>query len=245
MTTKVVPGLLIATPGAEEVAREAAARIAKALREAVRARGRATIALSGGETPRATYARLAAEPDVPWASIDVLWVDERAVPPGHERSNFRLAKETLLAALPEDQAHPMRGDAKDLDDAAREYEDVLRARALGQAAGVPVVDVVVLGVGDDGHTASLFPGEPEVDVTDRLVVAVAAKGAREARLSMTAPVIAAARAVFVLAVGAKKTPALERVWAVQGSRSETPARLVRECRGSVVWVIDKAAGGLE
>jgi 6-phosphogluconolactonase len=245
-TTKVVPGLLIATPSADEVAREAASRIAKALREAVRARGRATLALSGGETPRATYTRLAAEADVPWPSIDVLWVDERAVPPDHARSNYRLAKETLLDAahVPGDHVHRMHGDAKDLTVSATEYEAVLRARTVGQAVGVPILDVVVLGVGDDGHTASLFPGEPEVDLQDELVVAVAAKKDREARLTLTAPVLIAARVMFVLAVGAKKTPALERAWAVSGTRSETPARIARECRGNVVWVIDKSAGGL-
>lgn len=238
MTTKVVPGMLVAVDGADDVAREAAARIAKALAQAVRERGRASLALSGGETPRKTYERLAREPGVPWGSVDVFFVDERAVPPDHARSNFRLAKETLLdaARVPNERVHRMAGDAGDLAAAAREYEAVVAAHAP--------LDVVVLGVGDDAHTASLFPGEPAVDVADRKVAAVPAKGAREARLTLTPPAIVEARALFVLAVGAKKTDALERVWNVSGTRRDAPARIVREARGAVTWVIDKTAGGL-
>lgn len=246
MTTKVVPGLLVASPSAGDAAREGASRIAKALREAVRARGRATLALSGGETPRLTYAGLATHGEVPWSDIDVVWVDERAVPPTHPRSNHRLAKETLLdpARVPVERVHRMQGDAADLPAAARDYEGVLRRCALDQVSGVPVLDVVVLGVGDDGHTASLFPGEPEVGDSERLVVAVPAKGPREPRLTLTPRVLIAARTTFVLAVGANKTAALDRAWAVTGTRADTPVRLVRECRGTVVWIIDKAAGGL-
>lgn len=246
MTTKVVPGLLVAALSAEDAAREGASRIAKALREAVRARGRATLALSGGQTPRPTYAGLAVQGEVPWAVIDVVWVDERAVPPTHPRSNHRLVKETLLdpAHVPGERVHRMQGDAPDLAAAARDYEAILRRCALEQVSGVPVLDVVVLGVGDDGHTASLFPREPGVDDSDRLVIAVPAKGPREARLTLTARVLIAARTTFVLAVGASKTTALDRAWAVTGTRAETPVRLVRECGGTVVWIIDKAAGGL-
>jgi 6-phosphogluconolactonase len=102
---------------------------------------------------------------------------------------------------------------------------------------------MVLGVGDDGHTASLFPGMPTVDIADHFVVAVG-KTDREPRLTLTAPVIEQARGVFVLAVGAKKTNALERVWAVSGSLKDTPARVIRNARGSIHWIIDKAAGGM-
>jgi 6-phosphogluconolactonase len=103
---------------------------------------------------------------------------------------------------------------------------------------------MILGVGDDAHTASMFPGEPTIDVTDRRVVAVPAKGDREARITVTSPVIVEALSVFVLAVGGKKTDALDRIWSVSGKKKEAPARIIREVRGSITWIIDKAAGGL-
>jgi 6-phosphogluconolactonase len=245
-TTKVVPGMLIAVPSAEDVAREAAGRLAKTLRDAVKARGKATIALSGGDTPRATYTRLADEPDVPWASIDFYFVDERAVPPNDDRSNYRWAKECLFdrAKIADAHVHRMRADEKDLEAAAREYEQVVKTGVPVGQGGVPSFDVMVLGVGDDGHTASLFPGMPTVDIIDRVVIAVGKTEGREERLTVTAPIIEQARAVFVLAVGAKKTNALERVWAVSGSLHDTPARVIRNVRGSIHWIIDKAAGGM-
>jgi len=245
MTTKVIPGMLIAVVAAEDVAREASARIAKVLREAVTNRGRATLALSGGETPRATYTKLAAEAGIDWTKVDVFFVDERAVAPTSARSNYRMVKEALLdpAKIPADLVHRMDGAAKDLAQAAAEYEQLLRSKAA-KGARTPELDVIVLGVGDDGHTASLFPGDGTVDVVDKLVLAIPAKGEREARLTLTVPVLEQARAAFVLAVGAKKTPALERVWAVTGSLTDTPARAIRGIRGSIMWVIDKAAGGM-
>ncbi len=245
MTTKVVPGMLIAVPAAEDVAREAAARLAKTLREAISARGKASLALSGGDTPRQTYARLASE-DVDWSLVEVFFVDERAVPPDDDRSNYRWAKECLLgpAKIPDGHVHRMRADEPDLENAAREYEQTLKTKVAAGQGGVPALDVMVLGVGDDGHTASLFPGLPTVEIADRAVVAVGHTEGREPRLTLTAPVIEQSRAVFVLAVGAKKTAALERVWSVSGSLRETPARVIRNVRGSIHWVIDKAAGGM-
>lgn len=236
MTTKVVPGMLVATQTSEDVAKEAAARIAKVLRESLKKNGKATLALSGGETPRATYTQLAKEDNIAWSAVDILFVDDRCVPPDHARSNFKLAKETLLdhARIPAERVHRMKGEAKDLDAAAREYESFI---------GEPI-DVMILGIGDDGHTASMFPGEATIDIKDRKVVSVAAKGEREARLTVTSPVIIEARNLFVLAVGGKKTDALDRVWSVSGSKKDTPARVIRENRGSITWIIDKAAGGL-
>jgi 6-phosphogluconolactonase len=244
-TTKVVPGMLVAAPLAADVAREACSRIAKALREAIRARGKASLALSGGETPRATYEALAREEGIAWPSVDVFFVDERAVPPDHPRSNYKLVRTALLdpAHVPAHRTHRMPGEAKDLDEAARDYEALLRAK-LPLQGGVPVLDVAVLGVGDDGHTASLFPGEDTVEIKDRLAVAVPAKGEREARLTLTAPVLIEARTAFVIVIGAKKTAALEAIWSLSGSRKQTPARILREAKNGLVWIIDKAAGGL-
>ncbi len=246
MTTKVVPGMLIAVPSADDVAREAAARIARVLHDTINGRGSATIALSGGETPKATYGKLATDGKVDWTKVHVFWVDERAVPPTDKQSNYRWAKEALIdpAKIPLENVHRMPADSKDLEQAAREYEAMLKTKVHAGAGGVPAFDLMVLGVGDDGHTASLFPNHPAVNVTDRLVIAIGETPGREPRLTLTAPVIEQSRAVFVLAVGAKKTPALERVWSTSGSIAETPARIIRNVRGSIQWVIDKSAGGM-
>jgi 6-phosphogluconolactonase len=245
-TTKVVPGILIATPDAESVAREAAVRIARGLRDAIVARGSASIALSGGNTPRDAYGLLAMDTSVDWTKVDVLWVDERAVQPSDDRSNFLHAKEMLLdpAHVPASRVHRMPADAQDLAAAARDYERIVRATVVTGDRGVPAFDVMVLGIGDDGHTASLFPGDPTVDIVDRLVVSVPAKGEREARLTLTAPVIEASHAIIVMAVGKGKNGPLERAWLVEGSTRDTPARIIRHARGSVAWIIDRAAGGV-
>lgn len=246
MTTKVVPGQLVAEPDPSEVAREAAARIARVLQGALAKNGRAAAALSGGSTPRDTYARLAHEPGIDWTRVDFFWVDERAVSPTSDRSNYRAAKTTLLdpAGVPPERAHRMPAEAPDRETSARDYERLIRELVEHDADGIPAFDLLVLGVGEDGHTASLFPDEPTVDVVDRLVAPVPAKGGREARLTLTPPAIEHARAVFIIAVGVGKRDALERVWAAQGDVHDTPARIVRGCRGGLTWIIDKAAGGL-
>jgi 6-phosphogluconolactonase len=246
MTTKVVPGQLVAASDPAQVARDASLRIARALRNAIRKSGVAAMALSGGNTPRDAYANLARESGLDWRKVEVFWVDERAVPPTDDRSNYRWAKSTLLdpAAIPAANVHRMPADGGDLDAAARAYERIVRERVALDGDGVPAFDALVLGVGDDGHTASLFPGEATVDVMDRFVASVPHGDAREARLTLTPLPIEHARHVFILAVGEKKRPALERVWAAQGDVRQTPARIVRGCRGAVTWIIDRAAGGI-
>jgi 6-phosphogluconolactonase len=247
MITKVVPGQLVAAAEPAEVAREAATRIARTLRSAIGKIGRATVALSGGNTPRDAYALLAREPGLDWSKVEVFWVDERAVPKADDRSNYRWAKSTLLdpAGIPAERVHRMPAEAPDRDATARDYERTIRELVDLDRDGVPAFDALVLGVGEDGHTASLFPGQPAVDVSDRIVVAVPSSGSREARLTLTPPPIEHARHVLIVAVGAGKRAALERVWAVKGDVHETPARIVRGCRCAVTWIIDRAAGGIQ
>lgn len=246
MSTQLVPGQLLALRAAPQVAELAAARIVQALQSAIESRGRATLALSGGNTPRDTYAHVAQTSGIDWPKVGIFWVDERAVAPTDDRSNFRWAKATLLdpAGVPAPQIHRMPADRTDLDEAARDYERVVREDVEADAQGVPAFDVIVLGVGDDGHTASLFPGEKTVGIVDRLVVSVPPKAGREARMTMTPPLLQAARQVFVLAVGQAKKQPLERVWNVHGSIRETPARIVRECHGTLTWIVDREAAGL-
>jgi 6-phosphogluconolactonase len=240
-TGKLIPGELVIKADGAGVARDAAARMAGALRSALNDRGRACVALSGGNTPRDTYAELAREPGLDWTKIDVFWVDERAVKPTDERSNYRWTKAILLdtVRVPSERVHRMPSDAADLDAAAKRYSKDI-ADVVGTST--PTFDLVVLGVGDDGHTASLFPGDPTVDVTDRFVAAVPAKPGREARLTLTRPVIQHARRVLVLVVGAAKRPALARAWSAEGDLHQTPSRIIRECLGAVTWIVDEAAG---
>jgi 6-phosphogluconolactonase len=239
-TGRLIPGELVTKADGSGVAKDASARMAGALRSALQDHGRACVALSGGNTPRDAYAALAKEPGLDWTKIDIFWVDERAVAPTDERSNYRWAKATLLdvARVPPERVHRMPSDATDLEAAAKAYGKAV-ADCVG--GGAPALDLVVLGVGDDGHTASLFPGDPTVDVTDRLVAAVPAKPGREARLTLTRPVIQHARRVLVLVVGAGKRPALARAWAPDGDVHQTPSRIIRECLGAVTWIVDEAA----
>jgi 6-phosphogluconolactonase len=246
MTSDAVPGQRIVLQEPADVAREAASRIAGALESAIEARGRASLGLSGGNTPLDAYRLLARDERVNWAKVHVFWVDERAVPPNDDRSNYRWAKTTLLdpANVPSECVHRMEAERADRDAAAREYEETLRRFVPPDADGMPCFNALVLGVGDDGHTASLFPGEPTVDRTGQAVATVPARGTREARMTLTAPVIERARHVFVLAVGVNKHVALARVWDVRGDVHQTPARILRLCRGTLVWIVDRAAAGL-
>jgi 6-phosphogluconolactonase len=243
MTTEANKGRLVDAGDPRGVARVASEHIANALRQAIAHTGSATLALSGGNTPREAYALLAHEPGLDWSRMRIFWVDERAVPPTDERSNYRWAKATLLdaASVPPERVHRMRAEGPDLDVAAREYEALLRQGVAPDADRVPSFDVAVMGIGDDGHTASLFPGESTISVVDRLVVAVPASAGHEARLTITRPVIEHARRLVFLVVGPAKCPALERVWADDGDVRRTPARLTRACRGTLEWVVDSAA----
>lgn len=245
MVTKVVPGLLVATPEPSDVTREACARMTRAIHEALKERGSATIALSGGSSPIDAYRALAQQP-LDWSRIQIYWVDERAVPPDSPRSNYGAAKAALLdaIAIPQGNVHRMRGEAPDLAAAAAEYDQLLRDTVRSKIGGLPAIDLVVLGIGDDGHTASLFPGEPTVQVTDRLVADVPPRDGREARLTLTSPVLENARASVIIVMGKSKHDALERIWAASGDVRQTPGRVVRGFRGAITWVIDRAAGGI-
>jgi 6-phosphogluconolactonase len=245
VVTKVVPGVLIATQDAQQAAREACGRMTKSIQDAIRDRGIAAIALSGGSSPLDAY-RLLAQETIDWNKVHVYWVDERAVPPTHERSNHFNAKKALLdpAHVPAANVHRMRGEASDLAIAAADYEAELRDTVKSKLGGLPSLDLLVMGIGDDGHTASLFPGERTVHVTDKLVAAVPAKADREARLTMTAPILENAKSSVVIVLGKAKHAPLERIWAVHGEVDETPGRVIRNFRGSICWVIDRAAGGM-
>jgi 6-phosphogluconolactonase len=144
--------------------------------------------------------------------------------------------------VPADRVHRMPSDAPDLEAASKAYAKAIADRVVPDGEPrEPAFDLLILGVGEDGHTASLFPGETTVDVTDRLVAVAPARPGREARLTLTRPVIQHARHVLVLAVGASKRGAMSRAWAPEGNLHDTPSRLIRDCQGAVTWILDEAA----
>ena len=212
-----------------ELPARAAERIANILRTAAQARGRACLAVAGGTTPRAVHEALAKLPSIPWHSVHIFFGDERCVAPDHPDSNYRMAKESLLdrVAIPSEQIHRPEAERSDRDAAARAYELTL-----------PVsLDLVVLGIGEDGHTASLFPGSPALNERERRYIPVIGPKPPPERLSVTPPVLEAAAALLVLAAGAGKAEPVQRALEGAWDPSATPAQLAR--RG--VWFLDRAA----
>jgi 6-phosphogluconolactonase len=228
----------------EALAEEAAQAVAVAAEEAVKQTDRFTLALSGGSTPRRLYARLASasfRSRIDWGRLDVFWGDERCVPSGHPDSNYRLADESLLSKvpIPPNRIHRMRGEDSDPERAALDYSQEL-TRVFGLKPGEhPRFDLVLLGLGADGHTASLFPGAPALNETRRLAVATYAEPIKASRLTLTLPVLNAAARVIFLVSGAEKAEAVRAVLKDEPSPSR-PASLVRPERGTL-WFVDRAA----
>jgi 6-phosphogluconolactonase len=218
----------------EELASQAAAWLAAVLVEVASAQGRVSVGLSGGSTPRAMHEALACSSNVPWLAVHVFFGDERAVPPDHPDSNYRMAKESLLdrVPIPQNQVYRMQAEDPDREAAARAYEALLPES----------LDVLVLGVGEDGHTASLFPGSPALREAERRVVPVTGPKPPPERLTVTPPVILAAGRRIVLASGDGKADAIARALDGSWDPNATPIQFAK--RG--VWFVDpKAAAKLE
>jgi 6-phosphogluconolactonase len=224
-----MPSAPLVAADEDELPRIAAAWLAEEVKQAVARGGRCALALSGGSTPRPAYERLAAEPGMPWDVVEVYFGDERAVPPTDPASNYRMAREALLdrVPIPAARVHRMEADDPDLDAAAARYAALLPER----------LDVLVLGMGQDGHTASLFPGSPPVHEKERKVVPAGAPVPPVHRLTITPPVIAAARRVAVLTAGMAKAPVVARVLRGPWRPEVLPAQLAREG----TWILDRAA----
>ena len=228
---------------AESVARAAAARIAELARESIRARGLYTVALSGGSTPRRVYELLAGEEfgeGIDWPNVHVFFGDERMVPPDHAESNYRMANEALLSRVPIPPVNVHRIDGVG-DAAANASAYEAEMRALFGDPDWPRFDHVLLGMGDDGHTASLFPGT-EALRERRLWVApnwVEKLGAW--RVTLTAPVINAARHVTFLVTGAAKAERLHEVLKGERDPSRLPSQLIRPADGILEWFVDPEA----
>jgi 6-phosphogluconolactonase len=232
---------------AAAIAETAAGLIADAAEAAVAARGRFTIALSGGGTPRATYTRMTLPPYVdrmPWARTWVFFSDERCVGPEHPESNYRMAYDAMLSKVPvpKEQTFRMQGEVEDFEAAAQDY-----ARRITEAFGLrrgetPRFDVILLGLGVDGHTASLFPGSPAVREVFRPVAAVhAAAAAIPKRLTLTFPVITTAARIVFLASGSEKAKVVK---AVLTEGAMLPAAMAQPTDGRLDWILDRDAARL-
>ena len=222
---------------------EAAARlVVEHARAAIDARGQFSLVLSGGSTPRELHQRLASPPlvdQVSWSRVHVFFGDERCVPPDDERSNYHMAVETLLSrvAIPPAQVHRMRGELPPAA-AAEAYADELRAFF---GAGPARLDLVLLGMGDNGHTASLFPGLSAVHEAERWVVAEYVPEVGMWRLTLTPVVLNLAREVAFLAAGAAKASMLRQVVEGDYEPHRLPAQVIRPTLGEVIWLVDAAA----
>lgn len=223
---------------AEAAARDFADRAASAVERS----GRFAVALAGGSTPEATYELLARDyaDRVDWSKVHVFFGDERIVPPDHEDSNYRMAKEALLDHVSVGSVHRMRGEL-DPEEAARSYEEELRD-FFGDEE-FPSLDLILLGIGDDGHTASLFPHTPALEASDRWVVANPVEKLGTVRLTLTASLINAARAVDFLVAGEGKAEALKMILEGDADPREYPAKLV-ELTDGPLWMVDRAAARL-
>jgi 6-phosphogluconolactonase len=232
--------------GASELMRATAEEIALAAHQAVGRRGRFTWALAGGSTPRSVYELLASDfyrERMPWSAIHLFWGDERHVPPDHPDSNFRMTREAMLGAVPvpPENVHRIPAEEPDPERAAAEYEATLRSFFQVSHGDWPVFDLVLLGLGKEGHTASLFPGSPVIAERERLVAAPWVEAQKTFRVTLTPPVLNHARRAMFLAVGEEKAEALHAV--IEGAREPAlyPAQIVE---GNVLWMVDRAAARL-
>jgi 6-phosphogluconolactonase len=214
------PALVIA-PDVAGLARAAADRVRVLAGQAIAARGRFRVALAGGSTPRALYRELAGTQDLDWSRIDIFFGDERAVGPEDPQSNYRMARETLLlpAAVPPENVRRLQGEGPDLDAVARDYEAALRV-----GSEPPLLDLALLGMGADGHTASLFPGTTALDEEQRLCTVVDVPRLGTRRLTLTYPVLLGAGNVLFLIAGADKAETLRDVLGPVFDRRRWPSQ---------------------
>jgi 6-phosphogluconolactonase len=231
----------------DELNRKAADQFIALAGEAISQTGQFTVALSGGSTPKALYSLLAS-PDyrkrVDWSRVHLFWGDERCVPPDHLESNYRMVHEALLSkiSLPPENIHRMAGE-KAPRDAAADYENELRTFFRLAVNAVPRFDLVLLGLGEDGHTASLFPGSPALNERNRLVATVYVERLKAYRLTLTLAVINAAAQVCFLIVGEAKSAIVKKLLGADPDASELPAAKVRLANGRVTWLITQDAAG--
>lgn len=226
---------------AAELFDAAAAEFAAQASQAVRANGRFTVALSGGSTPKTLYSLLATKPDIPWDKLCFFWGDERHVPPDHPDSNYRMADEALLSKVPvrPENVFRIHAEEKDAATAALKYEQSLQDFFHLSPGEFPRFDLILLGVGPDGHAASLFPDTAALNEKQRLVVANWVPKFNTHRITFTFPVLNAAACLMFLASGADKAPILHQV--LENSAADLPSQRMRPTNGKLIWLVDEPA----
>jgi 6-phosphogluconolactonase len=226
----------------EELSRAAAREFAARAEEAIEERGRFAVVLAGGSTPETMYGILARDyiGRIDWSKVYVFFGDERAVPPHHEDSNLKMASEVLLDHVPVTNVHRIRGELPP-EAAAEAYEEELRT--FFQTEDVPRFDLILLGLGADGHTASLFPETPALEVHDRWVVANPVPRLETTRITLTVPVINAARTVIFLVEGEDKAEAVREILEGDADPRAHPATLIQP-PGGLEWMLDRSAASL-
>jgi len=232
-------------PDLDSLAQAAAEIVVTSAQAAIAARERFSIGLSGGSTPRPLYALLASPayaPRIDWPNVHVFWGDERCVPPDHPDSNYRMARETLLDRVPllPDNIHRMPGE-RDPEAGAGAYDAHLRSFFAADGEDVPRFDLLLLGMGGDAHTASLFPGTAALGETDRWVAANYVEKLGAWRLTLTPPALNAAAEIVVLVSGADKADALDAVLNSPTDPDRYPAQLLQPENGRLRWLVDRAA----
>jgi 6-phosphogluconolactonase len=228
----------------DTLSQEAARYVVRVASESIATHGRFTLALAGGSTPKKLYGLLASEPyrdQIDWALTEIFWSDERCVPPDSEDSNYHLAQEVLLSKVPisADQIHRMPADADDRDQASLTYIQEIQ-RVFG-TNGIPSFDLLQLGMGPEGHTASLFPHQASLHEQTRLIMPVTVPKPPPPRLTFTPLLLNAATHILFLVTGQDKADALQAVLEGEYNPDEYPAQIIRPTQGEVTWMLDPAA----
>jgi len=224
----------------QELFQAAAAEFIALASAAIRDHGKFTVALSGGSTPKSLYSVLARSA-LPWDKIFFFWSDERHVPPDHPDSNYRMAKEALLSKVPvpPENIFRVRAEEKDANVVAQDYEEALRSFFRLRPGEFPRFDLILLGLGPDGHTASLFPNTPALNETKRLVVANWVEKFKTHRITFTYPVLNYAACVIFLVSGGDKSEIVREV--LENPGADLPSQKVHPANGRLLWLLDKDA----
>lgn len=227
-------------PDKDALIDRAAQVVVERIKAAIAQRGMCTIALAGGNTPRPLYEQLAKE-TLPWRSLHIFWGDERYVPADHPDSNQGMARQVWLdhVPIPAPNIHPMPTEADDPLDAANQHESELQEMFQTAPGEFPSFDIILLGIGDDAHTASLFPHTQALQVRDRLITVGQKDG--QPRITFTSTLINHARTIIFLVAGVSKRPALQAIFAAEEDDASYPARLIQP-EGDIIWLLDQAAG---
>jgi 6-phosphogluconolactonase len=231
-------------PDIDILSRDAAQYVVRLAAESIAMHGRFTIALSGGTTPKRLYALLGDEPyrgQIDWTRVEIFWSDERCVPPDSADSNYLLAQQVLLSKIPAaaSQIHRMPADEGDRDAASEAYTEEMRR--VFATDGIPNFDLIQLGMGPEGHTASLFPHQASLHEQQRLVMPVIVPKPPPPRLTFTPLILNAARHVLFLITGSEKADAIQAVLEGEYNPDEYPAQIVGPTNGEVVWMLDQGA----